>query len=119
MSTNTSATESHSAHDHSSPELAADPYEDSPKYAKGVLYFICGTLALFIIGRWMAAIRNQRRFSQSALKSGIYRKGIAISRYLSSKQQRIFSVHFPVLGSGLLILAFFVFLMGKFFVPFQ
>ncbi|KAK7025974.1 hypothetical protein VNI00_015804 [Paramarasmius palmivorus] len=113
MSTNTSATESHSAHDHgSSPEMAADPYEESPKYAKGVLYFLCGTLALFIIGRWIVAIRNQRRFSQSALKSGIYRKGIAISRYLSSKQQRIFGVHFPVLGSGLLILAFFVFLMA-------
>uniref|UniRef100_A0A0W0F9E4 ferric-chelate reductase (NADPH) n=2 Tax=Moniliophthora roreri TaxID=221103 RepID=A0A0W0F9E4_MONRR len=92
-------------------ELVHDPYEKSPRYAQGVVYFICGGIALFTIARGILALRAKRRFSASAVKSSLYRKGVAAGRYLSSKQQRLSGIHFPVLGVGLLILAFFVFTM--------
>ncbi|EEB89852.1 hypothetical protein MPER_12010 [Moniliophthora perniciosa FA553] len=92
-------------------ELLHDPYEKTPRYARGVVYFICGGIALFAIARVILALRAKRRFSASAVRSSLYRKGVAAGRYLSSKQQRILGIHFPVLGTGLLTLAFFLFTM--------
>ncbi|KAK7041554.1 hypothetical protein VNI00_009141 [Paramarasmius palmivorus] len=92
-------------------ETLVDPYEKTPRYAEGVVYFLCGGIALFVLARAILALRAKRRFSASALRSSVYLKGVAIGRYLSSRQQRIFGVHFPVLGVGLLIFAFFAFTM--------
>ncbi|KAK1220215.1 hypothetical protein PQX77_017035 [Marasmius sp. AFHP31] len=90
-------------------EREIDPYEETPKYAIGVVGFICGFIALFIVARVVLTLR--RRFGPLFVKSSVYRRLTAAGRYLASKQQKLFGVHFPVLGVTLVTFAFFAFTM--------
>ncbi|KAL0581780.1 hypothetical protein V5O48_000257 [Marasmius crinis-equi] len=90
-------------------ENDVDPYEETPKYARGVVYFVCGFMALFVGARFVLSLR--RRFAPIFTKSGFYRRVIAASRYLATKQQKVLGVHFPTLGVSLVIFAFFAFTM--------
>lgn len=107
------------AHDHSgltdaeAAETARDPYSESPKYAWITAVVIGAWIAAFALARLSYAVRERH--------PGIFawsypRKKTALWRYLSTKQQRIKAgrvFHFPVLGTGLIMLAFFLFMFGK------
>ncbi|KAF9266053.1 hypothetical protein L218DRAFT_942341 [Marasmius fiardii PR-910] len=90
-------------------ETKIDPYEETPKYARGVVYFVCAVIVLSAASRSVLALR--RRFARIYTRSSVYRKSTAAGRFLASKQQRLFGYHFPTLGVTLLILAFFAFTM--------
>ena len=91
-------------------ETMIDPYEETPKYAVGIVGFVCGFMALFVLARLVLVLR--RRFAPLFAKSTIYQRITAVGRYLASKQQRLLGVHFPTLGVLLVTLAFFAFTMS-------
>ncbi|KAK1225937.1 hypothetical protein PQX77_011092 [Marasmius sp. AFHP31] len=102
----------HDKSGHSHAELAEnlrDPYEESPKYAVGVVSFVCGIMGLFVIARLILALR--RRYEVLYTKSSVYRRVTATSRYFAAKQQKLLDVHFPTVGVLLLMFAFFAFTM--------
>ncbi|KIY72794.1 hypothetical protein CYLTODRAFT_449535 [Cylindrobasidium torrendii FP15055 ss-10] len=91
-------------------DMARDPYELTPRYARGVVYFICIVIAGFAILRGILAARASKRFASLTQSNG-YRKATSAARYLSSKQHQALGYRFPTLGVGLLLLAFFAFIM--------
>lgn len=91
-------------------EVTHEPYEETPKYARAVVYFVCGAIAIFAILRAIFAVRKR---SPSVVKSGLYRRGAAAGRYISSRQQEAKGFKFYTVGVGLLLLAFFLFNMSE------
>jgi hypothetical protein len=87
-------------------EDLVDPYEKATNYTHVTVAVVAGIIALFGIARHIGSYR-------SGSKRTTARKPVAGLRYLSSRQQRIFGFTFPVLGTGLLMLAFFFFLFGE------
>ena len=95
-------------------ETHVDPYEETPKYALGVVYFVCAALALAALANALHHLRIKRGGAATATThSKVLRKTAAGWRYLSVKQQKVAGYRFPVLGVGLLMLAFFTFIMGE------
>ncbi|KAL0570684.1 hypothetical protein V5O48_011272 [Marasmius crinis-equi] len=90
-------------------ETLRDPYEESPKYAFGVVGFVCGFIFFFVIARVVLILR--RRFAPLFTKSSMYRRVTAVSRYLAAKQQKLLGVYLPTVGVMLLLFAFFTFTM--------
>ena len=98
-------------------ETHVDPYEETPKYALGVVYFVCAALALAALANALHHLRIKRggaaATATATTHSKVLRKTAAGWRYLSVKQQKVAGYRFPVLGVGLLMLAFFTFIMGE------
>lgn len=94
-------------------EIARDPYEWSPNYAHFTAGVIAGIILFFGLVHVLCHLRaTSPRFASLVKKSALVRKVTAGWGYLSAKQQRIgrTKYRFPVLGVGLLLLAFFVFM---------
>lgn len=92
-------------------EQTLDPYDESAKYAEGVVIFVCVGIALYgaLRGLLAARARNGTIFKSSST----YRKTVAAARYLSSRQQKLHGWYYPTLGIGLLIIAFYAFTMSQ------
>lgn len=95
-------------------ETLRDPYASAPKYAWITAVVIGSIIALFGLANLSYLLR--RRYPGLFVNSWYARKKTASWRYLASKQQRLQNgrlFQFPVLGSGLIMLAFFLFMFGE------
>jgi lysylphosphatidylglycerol synthetase-like protein (DUF2156 family) len=95
-------------------ETLRDPYSESPKYAWITAAVLGSLIALFALANVSYLVR--RRYPSLFANTWYTRKKTAVWRYLGSKQQRISAgrvFHFPVLGAGLIMLAFFLFMFGE------
>lgn len=95
-------------------ELLRDPYSESPKYAWITATILCSIIAIFGLANMSYLFR--RRYPALFANSWYTRKKTALWRYLAAKQQRVKAgrvFHFPVLGAGLVMLAFFLFMFSK------
>jgi hypothetical protein len=94
-------------------ETLRDPYEDAPKYAWITAVVIGAIIGVFGLARLSYAVRSRH---PALFAWRLPRKKTALWRYLASKQQRVKAgryFHFPVLGTGLIMLAFFLFMFGE------
>lgn len=96
-------------------ETLRDPYASSPKYAWITAVVIGSIIAFFGLANLSYQLR--RRYPGLFANSWYARKKTAAWRYLASKQQRLKNgrwFQFPVLGAGLIMLAFFLFMFGEY-----
>lgn len=94
-------------------ETLRDPYNQAPKYAWITVVVLASIIAFFGLANLSYLLR--RRYPGLFLNSSYARKKTAAWRYLASKQQQLKNgrwFQFPVLGSGLIMLAFFLFMFG-------
>lgn len=95
-------------------ETLRDPYAASPKYAWITAAVLGCLIAVFGLANVSYLLR--RRYPALFANSWYARKKTALWRYLASKQQRVKAgrvFHFPVLGAGLVMLAFFLFMFSE------
>ncbi|GAA6041443.1 hypothetical protein JCM8097_005252 [Rhodosporidiobolus ruineniae] len=90
-------------------EMLVDPYEDTPKYAKAAVTFLCAGVALFgLINLFSIFLRS--RYNQWVARSKTYRRCVAAYRWIETSQPKAAGwIHFPTTGTILLIALFWVF----------
>ncbi|GAA5913256.1 uncharacterized protein JCM6883_005298 [Sporobolomyces salmoneus] len=88
-------------------EMLVDPYEDTPKYAKAALIFLCAGIAILgIFNFFSIAVRNKR-----ITRSKGYRRAVAFYRWVESSQPKAIGwIRFPTVGVILLITVFWLFI---------
>ncbi|GAA5831080.1 hypothetical protein JCM5353_002010 [Sporobolomyces roseus] len=103
-------------HDHSTytpaekAEMLIDPYEDTPKYAKAALIFLCSGIAIFGLINFFSVILRTKAGSRIT-RSKLYRRKLAAYRWIESSQPKAIGwIHFPTVGVISLITVFWLFI---------
>ncbi|GAA5977240.1 hypothetical protein JCM11641_003886 [Rhodosporidiobolus odoratus] len=102
-------------HDHSDytpsemEEMLVDPYEDTPKYAKAAVIFLCAGVAFFGVIN-ACAIFMRTKIGGRVARTKPYRRLVASYRWIESSQPKAVGwFRFPTTGAIMLIAFFWLF----------
>ncbi|BGP43865.1 hypothetical protein JCM10449v2_007922 [Rhodotorula kratochvilovae] len=103
-------------HDHSDfapsemAEMTVDPYEETPKYTKAAIYFICAGIALLGLGNLFTYFLRTR-FGSRLTRSKAYRRSVAFYRWVETSQPKAVGwIRFPTSGVIFVIVLFWLFI---------
>ncbi|TNY20110.1 ferric reductase NAD binding domain-containing protein [Rhodotorula diobovata] len=91
-------------------ETKVDPYEDTPKYAKSAVIFICGCIALLGLANLVTSFMRTKLGSRMA-RSKAYRRTVAFYRWVETSQPKAAGwIRFPTAGVIGIIVLFWLFI---------